>query len=99
MKNTESTFKKDLEKLYFNTEGRFADMYDSDPVHFLNRQLELHLGRKVAEEDIDALALEKLPGAALLYQVKYMGSDFGLLSITKDSHDYQLRLHFKKNEI
>lgn len=96
MKNEESTYLKDLEKLYFNTEGRFADMYVSDPVHFLNKQLEKQLGRKATQSEINELEIEKLSGDALIYDVKYVGSLIGTFSISRDSHSYELRLHFKR---
>lgn len=94
MKNTEASFKKDLEKLYFNTEGRFVDMYDSDPVHFINKQLEEHLGRKAEEEEIDELEVTKLHGNTLAYEIKYQEVILGVMSISRDRHDYKPLLHF-----
>ena len=97
MKNTESTFKNDLEKLYFNTEGRFVDMYDSDPVHFINKQLDAYLGRKADEQEINELEVTKLHGTSLAYEIKYQDEILGIMSISRDKHDYKPLLHFTKH--
>ncbi len=94
MKNTETTFKKDLEPLYFNTEGRFVDMYDSDPVSFINKQLDDHLGRKASEQEINDLDIKKLHGGSLAYEVTYQDEKLGVMSISRDKHDYKPLLHF-----